>query len=111
MGNDNDNGCCGKGRDLVQLGPMFGDHFQHFIRHKPNCEIQTGFLRRVRDGEPILNGALQLGPLNEEGVHEVLGEIPSMMPSTERSGPPKVTTDAYRDGWDHLFGNKIVGQA
>lgn len=31
---------------------------------------------------------------------------------TKRDGPAKVTTDAYRDGWDTIFGKKTpIGQA
>jgi len=99
--------CCGKGRDLVKVGDPSNDgEFRPFVRHKPNCEIEAGFLRRAKEGEPFLTGAIQLGNYQGNDTYEVLDEIAPM-----HSGPSMVATEAYRKGWDQLFGNKTVGQA
>jgi len=109
MADDHDE-CPGKGKDLVRLGAPVNGHFCPFIRHRADCSIQTGFLRKVRDGESILAGAIELGNPQGDGVYEVLGEVASMV--RDSRGPAKVATEAYRSGWDGIFGKRQpVGEA
>jgi hypothetical protein len=108
MADDHDE-CPGKGKDLVRLGDPGDGRLCPFIRHRADCSVQTGFLRKVREGEPILAGAIELGNPQGNGVYEVLDEVPPMV--RESSGPAKVATDAYRNGWDGIFGKRTVGEA
>jgi hypothetical protein len=110
MADDNDE-CPGKGKDLVRLGDPVGERVCPFIRHKADCSIQTGFLRKARDGEPLSAGAVQLGNPQGDGVYEVLDEVAPVV-ALDHSGPAQVASDAYRDGWDGIFGKRQpVGEA
>lgn len=90
-------------KDLVTLGPgIDGKH--PYLRERPDGRMQTGILGpKLAEGQPITDALLLK---HEEGpVFEVLHEHRSSQ------GPPQVATDAYRDGWDGIFGNKVVGEA
>lgn len=60
--------------------------------------------RCLHEGDPIYPGEM-VGHRTADGRYEVVG-------ANARSGPAKVSTDEYRSGWDHIFGDKQeVGQA
>lgn len=93
-------------KDTLMMGPKpdEGGRFP-YIRRRPDGTVIAGFV-----GPPCRQGAPMGDALclrHEEGlVFEVVHEHRS-----EARGPAKVTTDAYRSGWDNLFGNKAVGEA
>lgn len=75
-----------------------------------NDELSAGELREAKDGQPI-NG--ELIKLSQRSEHdrlydvEVLAEGPratTTAPAQPRKGPPKVASDAYRAGWESIFG-------
>ncbi len=90
------------------MGPSLSNGVRPFVRHRSDCSTETGFVKRVQEGEPIYDGAMLLEPRNNEpGAFNVRGTYQS-----NQSGPPKVTTNEYRDGWDRIFGGTAtVGQA
>lgn len=70
-------------------------------RYRPEGTNEVS-IRQSKDGQPIPPGwAMARSKPRKElpGAYDidVLYEVP-------RSGPPKVTTDAYRGGWDLIWG-------
>ena len=64
-------------------------------------------LNRVVEGQPLMGGryvALQPG----EDPPVLNAEIIALPTPT---GPPKVNTDAYRTGWDRIFGAAEMAEA
>ncbi len=94
--------------------------------------VETGELRAAREGQPILGELVTLKPRAEHASLydvEVLASGPvaararaersatDEAPQRERSapalphnGPALVNSDAYRDGWDALFGASRRGK-
>jgi len=90
-----------KSGDTLIMGPSVdGAGSRICIRHLPDHEIELGVVRPLRDGQPIASGSevVSLEHLggSEYSVEHIYG------------GPAKVTSDAYRAGWDRIFGR---GQA
>lgn len=72
--------------------------------------VETGELREAKDGQPIVG---ELVKLSQRPEHDRLFDVEvlakgALPASTEnapsRKGPAKVSTDAYRTGWDAIFG-------
>jgi hypothetical protein len=94
-------------KDMLTMGPELEDGRYPYIRERPDGTMSTGLVGPpCADGQPM-GDALFLkhdeGPVFEV-VHEHHG-------AKKAKGPVKVTTDAYRSGWDGIFGSKTVGQA
>jgi len=73
-----------------------------------------GFVHPVKDGQ-ALNGAelVSLDHIEENrfAVTTIYGK-PKPCQATTTPGPAKVTSPAFRSGWDRIFGKKQeVGQA
>lgn len=65
--------------------------------------IEIGELRPMEHGKPIHGEVVRTELDFVRGVATMRSLVPA--PSTPaRSGPPKVTNDAYRGGWDAIFG-------
>ena len=111
MSNDcKDDSECPKGDVLLQ-GPDLGDGSRPFVRHRADCSVVSGVLRPLQHGKPIGDGVVLVKP-REDGTSlcDVV-EVP-LPERTGSKGPCKVTTSAFRDGWDRIFGGKTaVGQA
>ena len=89
------------------MGPPDAKGFQPFIRHDSNHEITAGFAKRVENGEPLMPGAVFVEASPEPGTFNVIGSY-----QPEGSGPPRVSSNEYREGWDRIFGGQQpVGQA
>lgn len=110
---DNDNG---GDNDFMKVGPDLGDGFRPYVRHKSDCSMETGWVKPHADGEPIgfADGLVQLEGREGSDVFNVrtLYERPRQADTAgEKSGPAMVSSDAFRSGWDRIFGNKTIGQA
>lgn len=95
---------CKKG-DVLYAGPAGPNGTFPFIRHLPDHKTEMGIAKPVKNGEPLHGGAVLLEARPDEpGTFDVH--------SVDAGGPPKVTSDDYREGWDRIFGGKQpVGQA
>jgi len=93
-------------KDLIRMGPEIEEGRHPYIRTHPNGDVSTGLI-----GAPCAEGAMMGDCLclkHEEGPRfEVIHEHRASGPK----GPPKVSTDEYRSGWDGIFGKKTVGEA
>lgn len=92
-----------EGRDkdtTIILGPPISDSTHFAVR----CEDDG-------DPEPVL---VNLVPESEAGptvplMEHVAGPVYKF---SGRKGPAKFTTNAYRSGWDNIFGKRqVIGQA
>jgi hypothetical protein len=81
------------------------------VLRKRGESLELGALREVEEGKP-LHG--ELVKLNRREEHPLLFDVnvlhdatPKVAPDrNDRSGPPQVATDAYREGWELIFGGK-----
>jgi hypothetical protein len=96
-----DNEC----RDVVLLGPPTADGAGvHVIRAREE-RIETGELRALQEGRPIAGEIVTLAPRKENP--RVCDVKDSWAPrEAVQKGPAKVATNAYREGWDEVFGKK-----
>lgn len=100
------------------------------VVRKRQDTIELGELRPMREGQPIHGDVVRLTPRED---HALLFDCEVVVPSQARSepletkpspapaappperrepaklshkGPPRVTSDAYRGGWDAIFGKR-----
>jgi hypothetical protein len=103
--------CPAGSKDLLELGPAVGERERLFVRHLPTHQMQAGVLCTLREGEPLAEGGtlVHLTRRGEGSTYEVQ-ELYSRSEGT-RTGPAMVTSDAYRDNWEGIFGKRPVPQA
>lgn len=91
--------------DVMSLGPALPGGGRLYVRQLPDQSIDVGVAKEVADGTPML-GEQELVQLTrrDDGYYNVT-EIYSNKSRT------RVTSDAYREGWDQIFGKPAVGQA
>ncbi len=88
------------GVDLVKLGPPGPNGARAAIRHTKDHQFELGVVAPTAlapEGQ-----AVHLTPRGGD-LYEVT--------EVTHSGPAQVSSDAYRNGWDRIFGSKTVGQA
>lgn len=84
----------------------------HVLRQRADT-VEAGVVRPVVTGQPILGDIVKLKPRKDSPLVcdvEVVLEHPEPETRTakHRSGPTRVSTDAYRQGWDAIFGNSAA---
>ena len=98
-------------KDIVFLGPPTADGGGvHVIRARDE-RIETGELRALQEGRPIVGDIVTLKPRDANPrVCDVTDSYSaprgSRAPQVGHKGPAKVATNAYREGWDEIFGEK-----
>ena len=94
-----------KGKDVVVLGPPTADGGGfHVLRAREEC-LEAGELRALEQGQPIQGEVVTLEPRKDQP--RVLDVTDSWIPPGPRAkGPAKVSTQAYREGWDEIFGRR-----
>jgi hypothetical protein len=60
--------------------------------------IEVGELHALREGQAIHGEVVRLHPREDR-----LYNVEVVVPAPARSGPPRVTTKAYRERWDAVF--------
>lgn len=94
-------------RDVVFVrGPSDDGQGVNILRLRED-RVETGELRAAKEGQPIHGELVKLEqrPENERLYDvEVLAEAPKPPAMAARKGPAKVVNEAYRDGWDQIFG-------
>lgn len=114
----------GRKDDVVLLhSPTENGDGVRVIRKREDT-IELGELRPMREGQPIHGEVVRLTQREE---HSLLFDCEVMVPrpapkekppqQAERKAPPqlshkgpaRVTSDAYRGGWDAIFGKKSPG--
>jgi hypothetical protein len=91
---------------------VFGrdQHGTHILRRRSEqAPIEAGVLRPLREGKPIDGEVVTLSPRADAPmVFDVKSELPDPHAGvrTAGDGPAQVATDAYRKGWDAVWGRR-----
>ena len=96
-----------KATDVVLLGPPTADGGGVHVLRAREEKLETGELRALQEGRPITGEVVTLTPRKDNP--RVCDVTDSYRPTTmaiAHKGPANVATDAYRDGWDEVFGKK-----
>jgi hypothetical protein len=106
---------CGRG-DEVRAVAQVGPDAHLFVRHKEGCGREVGVLRPVKEGEPLTSGNVFRLEAKEgdPGVYRVRDDVAIPNPGGSGSsgkGHSGAATDAYRSGWEGIFGKPTVGEA
>jgi hypothetical protein len=96
--------------DIAFLGPETptGRRVVRMRGTQENPEVSLGELRPIKEGEPIYGDVVSLHRRGNSDVCtvETVIEHPLKAKPREAHGPAMVATEAYRDGWDRVFGGK-----
>lgn len=113
MSNDNEHGhdgCPFGGRDVVIAGPTTQSG-QACVRHKSDHTVELGEMRPVAEGRPLFGELVRISGDGPAYDVESVYDTASGESEASGKGPAKVTTEAYRRGWDAIFGKRPAGQA
>lgn len=88
----------------------------HVLRRRRD-RVEAGVVRAAEEGRPISGDLVRLKPWRDFplvcdvetilSAEELTGAAePSRPATTGHEGPPRVSTDAYRRGWDLAFGHR-----
>lgn len=85
------------------------EHGGYRVLRSREDRVEVGELRSVREGQAIVGELVKLTPTEEHDAVfdvEVLMEAPQPKASPKRShaGPARVASNAFRSGWDRVFG-------
>ncbi len=87
------------------------DRSETFILRRRGKKVETGIVRPLQEGKPILGDIVRLKPHPEFPplceVETLLKHPDPPAQSPHRAGPPMVSTEAYRRGWEQVFGAPI----
>ncbi len=95
-------------KDVALIYARSEDGRSYGVLRQRNDEIQVGTLRGLEEGKPIHGELVQLRPRPEAPMlFDVETTDTGTTPKAEpASGPPKVSTPAYREGWDSVWTSK-----
>ena len=91
---------------------VFGrdENGMHILRRRSEeAPVEAGVLRPLREGKPIDGEVISLIPRQEAPqLFDVKTELPDPRAGnrTSSEGPAQVATDAYRRGWDAVWGGR-----
>ncbi len=95
------------------LGPPTADGAGVHVLRAREEKVEVGELRALEEGRPIVGEVVTLSPRKDNPrVCDVKDSYRAPSPggttalSLAHKGPAKVATEAYRDGWDEIFGKK-----
>lgn len=91
---------------------VFGkdEHGTHILRRRSeNAPVEAGVLRPLQSGKPIDGEVISLSPRSDGPLlFDVKSELPSPYAAARPTsdGPAQVATDAYRKGWEAMWGRR-----
>lgn len=91
---------------------VFGkdEHGTHILRRRSeDAPVEAGVLRPLQSGKPIEGEVISLSPRGDTPLlFDVKSELPSPYPAPRPTsdGPAQVASDAYRKGWDAVWGRR-----
>ncbi len=89
-------------KDVVILGPPTADGDGVHVLRAREERLEAGELRGLEEGKSIRGEIVSLKPRRDQP--RICDVTDSYVVQTRGKGPPKVSTQAYRDGWDEIFG-------
>jgi len=72
------------------------------VRWRDN-RVELGEMRPVKEGQPLQGEVVRLHE-REAPLYDVEVLLDAPAPHARGAGPPKVTSNDYRTGWDGIFG-------
>ena len=97
--------------DVALVYSCSEDGRSYGVLRRRKDEIQLGALRMLEEGKPIHGEVVSLRPRADSPV---LFDVETQHDATamrEASGPPKVTTEEYRQGWESIWSEKSGSRA
>ena len=91
--------------DVVLIGPPTADGGGVHVLRAREARIETGELRNIEEGRPIVGEVVTLAPrADNPRICDVKDSYvpPGALPQKTK-GPAQVATKAYRDNWDEVF--------
>jgi hypothetical protein len=109
MSSDADEKADGDDFDVVLVHGATGDgEGARVLRARPG-HVEAGEVRPVREGQPLVPGGEVVRLVERAGAPRVYDvkvdyEVPAAAPAARAaSGPPQVSTQAYRESWERTF--------
>lgn len=97
-------------RDIVLIGPPTADGAGVHVLRAREERIETGELRGIQEGRPITGEIVTLQPRQDNpricDVKQSYAPPATAYLPLGHKGPANVSTEAYREGWDEIFGAK-----
>lgn len=97
----------GPSTDTILVYGKSQENDAYSVLRKRGESVELGALREVEEGKP-LHG--ELVKLSRRADHPLLFDVNVLHDATPklegRSGPAQVATDAYREGWEIIFGHE-----
>jgi len=98
-------------RPVGDVAIVFGqdEHGTHILRRRSEeSPLEAGLLRPLREGKPIDGEVVRLTPRREAPMlFDVKTELEDPRgPRPTSEGPAQVASDAYRRGWDAVWGSR-----
>ena len=97
--------------DVALLYSRSEDGRSFGILRRRRDEIRLGTLRTLEEGKPILGEVVSLRPRSDSPVLFDVETQHGASAGRKESGPPKVTTEEYRKGWDSIWSEKSGSRA
>lgn len=96
---------------------VFGrdEHGTHILRRRSEeAPVEAGILRPLREGKPIDGEVVTLSARSDMPMlFDVKSELPDPHAASRAANdkPAQVATDAYRKGWDAVWGRRRPAQS
>ncbi|MDH3201067.1 MAG: hypothetical protein OEM15_09260 [Myxococcales bacterium] len=97
--------------DVALLCSRSEDGRSYGILRRRKEEIQVGTLRALEEGKPIHGEIVSLRPRSDSPMLFDVETEHVMTPARTASGPPKISTKEYREGWDSIWSEKSGSRA
>jgi hypothetical protein len=97
--------CNSDNDDFVIPGPPLSNGSNICIRHSADHSLQIGEMRPLKK-ESLSDDTILLFPREGSHVYNVIGSIGDL-----KKGPLMVNSQAYKNGWESIFGKQPIGQA
>jgi hypothetical protein len=98
----------------VVVGEVGGGDQRTFAvlrRRSADAPVEAGLLRSLREGQPIVGEVVKLTQSDAASpVLDVDVQVPGPL-RRAHDGPVHVTSRAYRDGWDAIFGDRTIDRS
>jgi hypothetical protein len=92
--------------DVLIVGPETEGGGNAVLRRRDE-RVELGELRAIREGQPLGSG--EMVRLKKRDEHPRLFDVEVLADLREAeargAGPPQVATEAYRTGWELIFGD------
>lgn len=89
------------GDEYVLPGPTLPNGNQLILHHHADHTVTPGVLKPNREGVPLDDSTIIVEPREDSPLYSVVGTVGEL-----KKGPSKVVSNAYRKGWDNVFGSK-----